>query len=55
MLTANYGNLSIISMGALKALNSKVESLEKENEELRSRLKRLEDMILESEAMNDGD
>lgn len=54
VLTANYGNLAIIGIGALKALNTKVENLEKESEELRERLKHLETMIIESEAVKNG-
>lgn len=47
---ANYGNLAILNMGALKALAVKVENLEQENKEFRSRLEKLDSLVSESEA-----
>lgn len=60
VLTANYDNLAIINVGAVKALDEKVTTLEakvtdleEENNDLKSRLERLEKLVLESE-VTDG-
>lgn len=47
--TANYDNLAIINMGAVKSLANKFDDIESENKELIKRVDRLEQLILSRE------